>query len=36
MNQPMNTSLYISQRANQSYDVIGPEIAKTVKVHLVY
>ena len=32
----MNTSVYISQCANQSYDVIGPEMAKTVKVHVVY
>ena len=31
----MNT-LLISQCANQSYDIIGPEIAKTVKVHVVY
>ena len=31
----MNTFL-ILQCANQNYDIIGPEIAKTVKVHVVY
>ena len=31
----MNT-FFISQCANQSYDIIGPEIAKTVKVNVVY
>ena len=31
----MSTFL-ISQCINQRYDIIGPEIAKTVKVHVVY
>ena len=31
----MNTFL-ILKCANQNYDIIGPAIAKTVKVHVVY
>ena len=35
MNQPMNTFLIV-HCANQDYNNIGPEITKTVKVHVVY
>ena len=35
MNQPMNSFLIV-QCANQDYNIIGPEIAKIVKVNVVY